>query len=59
MIDKIYNMYLLCCDVCGEIADEDFFEFYEALNYKKQNGWKSQRYEGVWMDVCPECQEEE
>lgn len=59
MIVKEYGRYKPVCDICGEAADEDFDEFMDAVDYKKQNGWKSQRYEGVWMDVCPECQEEE
>ncbi len=57
MIDRIGGMYYLTCDVCGNEAEESFFEFYEAVEYKKANGWKSQRRDGQWEDVCPECQE--
>jgi Fe2+ or Zn2+ uptake regulation protein len=58
MIEKSDKVFHLTCDVCGEKALEVFFEFNEAVNYKKMNGWKSQKYKGEWEDVCPECQEE-
>jgi hypothetical protein len=58
MIDRDYcGVYSLTCDICGSEADETFFEFYDAVEYKKQNGWRSQKYRGEWEDVCPECQE--
>lgn len=56
-IDKDSGMYSLTCDICGEIADEEFFEFGEAVDYKKENGWKSQKRNGQWEDVCPDCQD--
>ncbi len=58
MIDKIGGFYALTCDICGEEASEDFFEFYDAVEHKKQNGWKCQKRKGEWEDVCPECQGE-
>ena len=57
MIEKEGCVFVLFCDICGEAADEDFFEFDEAVSYKKANGWKSQRRNGEWEDVCPECLE--
>ena len=51
--------YFLACDVCGETADAIFREFNEAVSFKRNNGWKSQRYNGEWEDVCPDCSEEE
>lgn len=58
MIYKDGGLYFLCCDVCGEEAGKIFDEFYDAVEYKKHNGWKSQKRRGEWEDVCPECQEE-
>lgn len=43
------------CDVCGTEVEESFFDFDEAVDYKKTNGWKSKRYGGDWVDVCPDC----
>mgnify|MGYP001119304098 CR=1 FL=1 len=58
MIDKSGGIYNLICDICGGEAEESFFEFYDAVNYKKREGWKSQKdKDGAWEDVCPECQE--
>lgn len=47
--------YELICDICGE--DFDFETFDDAVNYKRENGWKSEKYKGEWQDICPECQE--
>ena len=46
--------YTLTCDECGE--EIDFYSFMEAVDYKKENGWKSRkdRY-GDWEDICPNC----
>jgi hypothetical protein len=57
MIDKQGGQYYLICDICGEEADEAFDDFYDAVQYKKDNGWKSQKRNGQWEDVCPDCQE--
>jgi len=54
---KFNGLYTLTSDICGEKATETFEEFHEAVQYKKDEGWKSQKYKGEWEDVCPECQE--
>jgi hypothetical protein len=59
VIDKEGCLFILYCDVCGEAVDKDFYEFQEAVDYKKANGWKSQTYHGEWEDVCPDCWGEE
>ena len=59
MIDKFSGIYTLTCDICGEDAPETFDDFYDAVQYKKDNDWKSQKYKGEWEDVCPECQKME
>ena len=52
--DKTFG-YDLVCDDCGEIVD-DFEEFMDAVEYKKQNGWKSRKTDdGSWEDLCPSC----
>ena len=52
-----FNDYDLVCDICGESAGRVFMAFTDAVNYKKPNGWKSQKRDGEWEDVCPECQD--
>jgi len=46
----------LACDICG-YAVTSFDSFQEAVDYKKEDGWKSQKHKGEWEDICPECQE--
>jgi hypothetical protein len=58
MIDKEHGEFILSCDYCGEEVS-GFDDFYDAVQYKKDNGWKSKKIKGEWNDVCPECQEGE
>jgi Fe2+ or Zn2+ uptake regulation protein len=55
MIDKSCGFYSLVCDNCGEELDEQFDDFYEAVEAKKENGWKSKKVNGEWQDICPDC----
>jgi len=57
MIDKIGGKYALVCDICSEGAMQKFDDFWDAVRFKRDNGWKSQKRNGEWQDVCPECQE--
>lgn len=56
MIDKNNGQYTLTCDLCGEEAPKKFDDFNDAVQYKKDEGWKSQKHKGEWEDVCPDCQ---
>ena len=56
MINNIYGHYHLACDICEQEARINFGEFDSAVRFKKDEGWKSQRRNGRWEDVCPECQ---
>jgi hypothetical protein len=53
---SIDKSYLIVCDICGE-ATGGLEDFRKAVMYKKDNGWKSIKYQGEWQDICPECQE--
>ena len=56
MIERKFNgLYTLTCDICGE--EKTFDTFDKAVDYKIDEGWKSQKHKGEWEDVCPECQE--
>lgn len=48
--------FVLICDICGEEAPDSFDFFNQAVEYKKENGWKSQYRNNSWEDICPECQ---
>ena len=54
MIQKDNNGYELICDICGDSVT-GFDNFKEAVVYKKDNGWKSQKAADEWEDICPEC----
>ena len=58
MIDKSFGTFNLICDICGDSADEPFYDFHDAVAYKKANGWKARKEDGEWIDVCPERQED-
>ena len=46
--------YVLACDECGEEIDFSFFR--QAVEYKRQNGWRSIKdSHGEWQDLCPDC----
>ena len=59
MISKFEGMYTLTCDICGDEYPETFFDFYDAVEAKRENGWKSRKTDGDWVDVCDACLEEE
>lgn len=48
--------YTLVCDHCGKEAGY-FDDFYEAVDEKKSYGFKSVNTNGVWADICEECQD--
>lgn len=48
------NGYELMCDNCGyTVSGMD--DFMEAVDYKKENEWKSRRVDDEWEDRCPNC----
>lgn len=59
MIAKFGSSYKLVCDVCGESEKEEFDDFYEAVDFKKEKGneWRSKKVGGDWIDVCEDCGE--
>jgi len=57
-IEKFGGIYTPTCDLCGEELPAEF-DFYDAVNAKKDAGWKSRKTDGDWEDVCTECQEKE
>lgn len=55
MIDKGYGVFNLVCDNCSKVNDEEFSSFHDAVDAKKELGWKSQKVNGEWEDWCDEC----
>lgn len=56
MIIKEYGKCYLECDICNEEVEKEFKYFDEIVDYKKQNGWKSKKINGEWVEICPICQ---
>lgn len=54
MIDKMYSEYLPICDDCGAEL-EGYFDFQDAVDGMKANGWKIENVNGEWEHYCPEC----
>ena len=55
-IERFAGFYTPTCDICGEELQAEF-DFYDAVQAKKDAGWKSQKHNGEWQDVCTDCQE--
>jgi hypothetical protein len=59
MIEKTgVHEYCLVCDNCGDVCDEVFDSFQEAVEYKKDkdNSWRVIKDKNNdWQDLCPAC----
>ena len=54
--DKSVPVFTLFCDNCGEIVDDIFNDFSDAVEYKNENGWRGIKDKnGDWQDLCPAC----
>jgi len=57
MINKEYGQFTYICDNCGAGTDEKFNTWQDAVDGKKDIGWKSEKTSTGWLDLCPDCQE--
>jgi len=56
-IIKQYGKYVAVCDICEqELPGEDDFD--DAVEEKKQAGWKTRKDGDEWVDICCDCQED-
>ncbi|MCX7951932.1 MAG: hypothetical protein N2594_08315 [Clostridiales bacterium] len=56
MIEKIHGKHYLICDCCGDEFEFDSYD--KAIQFKRENDWKSRKYNGEWEDICDYCMEE-
>jgi len=57
MIRPVGNgKFELVCDTCGYTVT-GFDNFMEAVDYKKENEWKSIKTPDGWEDACDNCKE--
>ena len=58
MIVKVMGSHILSCDTCGANVTKSFPSLDRALDYIKQNRWKttmgSKGYD--FKHICPNCQ---
>lgn len=55
-----HTCFTLTCDHCEDAVDEIFDDFQGAVQYKKDNAWKSVKdTNDDWNDLCPSCQSPE
>ena len=57
IIEKMDGVYKIICNVCGEIMEPCFGDFYDAVQFKKDNRWKSQKVGDGWIEICRDCVE--
>lgn len=56
MIKKGLIGYNLYCDICG-VVKPGLESFDDAVDYKREDNWISEKHNEEWQDICPECQE--
>lgn len=54
-IERLSGKYIPMCDVCNDTldAEEDWQDAKDAMEAAR---WTRMLIDGVWMDVCTECQ---
>lgn len=53
--DGKYTVYIPTCDRCGcELREVKHFS--DAVQEKKNSGWRSVKTADGWEDLCPDCQ---
>lgn len=57
MISKEYGKYILICDICQAVTDEEYETFQDAVDAREDIGWKSRKIDDSWADLCPDCLE--
>ena len=51
------DMLVLICDSCGRIDDiaKGQTDRLLANDYVHKNGWRTEKMNGKWIHLCPEC----
>lgn len=52
-VDGVKEEYDLICDICGKTIKFDTFN--EAVQFKKDNNWRSKKQLSNWIDMCDKC----
>lgn len=54
-IQRCGDNYTLTCDNCGYEHPDLFTDFAEAVEAKRDDGWRSKMIDNEWEDWCDEC----
>lgn len=55
---SVNPMIQLYCDVCAENSTLCYESVGHARHMAKANGWKRSKRHGIFIDICPVCQEQ-
>ena len=47
--------FVVECDVCGELPEAVFDDFWKAKKYVDDEGWLTELDNCEWINICPEC----
>jgi len=53
-IESDDGMHTPTCDYCGDELPAEF-DFHDAVQAKKDAGWRSVKDDDEWSDYCPDC----
>ena len=53
-IETIAGEFIATCDICGEQLQSKRM-FLDAVQTKRDAGWKIKKTEWGYEDICPEC----
>jgi hypothetical protein len=57
MIQARYGKFVLVCDNCEDEGEKEYLSFQEAVEGKKEEGWKSKKYSDGFKDLCNDCKD--
>ena len=57
--DHAFGNYIIDCDKCSFSDSLDADEFQGATVLAKDAGWRIVNDRGLWIHICPSCQEVE
>ncbi len=58
MLDKIGLLtFIADCDLCSYSEDTGEEDFYQAVDFIKESGWRITKEGDEWIHICPSCHE--
>lgn len=57
MINEEYGKFQLVCDICQNEHEQQYDTWSEAVEGKREAGFRVKREGGGYIDICRNCQE--